>query len=136
MTAQLEDHKASANGDNDEDERPDEEAESHEHVGVVGHADGGEDTDGHDGHANTTVNLIFGVIEEEELSLVEEENGTCQVIGSDEDVPDHSAGAQREDEQTIIAPHDRYRCDQIAPRKRPMAESDVIKSLRSVKIVE
>lgn len=105
LTIQLEDHEAGTDSDDDQNDWPDEEAKTHEHVRVVSHTDGGQHTNRHDTHADTAIDLVFRIVEEEELTFLEEENGACQVVGSNKDVPHHSTVAQREDEQTIVAPH-------------------------------
>ena len=72
LPIELEYHEAGADSNNDQDDGPNEEAEAHKHVRVVGHADGGQDADRHDCHTDTTVDLSLGVVKEEELAFLEE----------------------------------------------------------------
>ncbi|KAI3479247.1 hypothetical protein L1887_58678 [Cichorium endivia] len=106
LAVELEHHEPGANRNDDQDERPHKEAEPHKHVRVIGHAHGGQNANRHDRHADTAVDLVLGIVEEEELPLLEEQDRAGKVVRGDEHVPHHRAAAQWEEQKTVVTPHD------------------------------
>lgn len=80
LTIQLEHHETGSDSNDDEDQRPYVKDQSSKHVTVVAECDDGKDTDGHGSHTDTSVDLGFWVVEEEEHSIFEEQDRTSQVV--------------------------------------------------------
>lgn len=89
----------------EEDDGPQEETDPGPHIRRICVADDADHAYRHDGHADSTVNLPFWEVEEEELAATEEQDGAGEVIEGDHAAPGDRTCAQGEDEEAVVAPH-------------------------------